>query len=432
MKDTRFSIRTRLLQLLGAAVFLATTVQAIVAYHVALNEVDTISDYHMQQSAYSLRHNELRSVSRREGAPAEDPDFSLVISPLPTATAVEPHPNGFSTRQIGNKTFRVFSVPTGSMLIEAFHDMEIRRHNARVLAFRTILPILLLGPILMLMVWWTVSRALRPVHNARHEIAKREAGDLRPLPTDAVPIELLPFVQEINALFRRVSDAFAAQQNFVADAAHELRSPLTALRLQVQALQRTTDAEQHKLASARLLSGIDRTSRLVEQMLTLAREEASASDGETCALPQVVRLALSDVLPRAQERDLDITASLSDDVPDDALMIRAGIEVMRRMLRNLLENAVKYTPTGGRIHITLQKDAGQCALNIEDSGPGIPEAERNQAFERFHRGSGHDVEGSGLGLAIVQAIASRHAVQLALDQSPELGGLRVTLRFRAA
>ncbi|MDR3412441.1 MAG: ATP-binding protein, partial [Formivibrio sp.] len=343
---------------------------------------------------------------------------------------VTPVARGFSTRQIDGKPFRVFTVHSRTMLIEVMHDMSVRSRMARQLAFRTVLPILILGPILLLIVLWSIAHALRPLQTSREEIAQREANDLRALRTENVPGELLPFIQEINVLFLRVSDAFTAQQHFVADAAHELRSPLAALRLQVQAMQRATTNEKRHVLAERLLMGIDRATRLVEQMLVLAREEASVSDSACTDLPQVVRLALSDILPQAQARSIDVGADSFGEVPDGQFSIRGSTEALRILVRNVLENAVKYTPPSGTINLLLHRDTNQTVLTIEDSGPGIPAEERDRVFERFHRSAENDVEGCGLGLSIVQAIATRYGVSIVLGQSVQLGGLSVVLRFQ--
>ncbi|HSD38588.1 MAG TPA: ATP-binding protein [Rhodocyclaceae bacterium] len=429
-----YSIRRRLIIILGLTVSLVTLVQAAVAYRVALREVNDISDYHMTQIAFAVR----RGMPEPASPPPthrllddEDRSFSLLVSPLPATPAKEPV-RGFSTRQIGDKVFRVFSLPTRTELIEVLNDEATRSNNASKLALRTILPILMLGPLLLLTVWWGISRALRPLVKSRNEIAQRGANDLHALETRGVPEELLPFIVEINVLFARITTAFTAQQYFVADAAHELRSPLAALRLQVQGLQRATTTDARNIAAGRVMAGIDRATRLIEQMLVLAREESMAPDPAPGDLAQIVRLALSDVMPLAQARHIDIGANLNtDDTPFD---IRCNAEALRILLRNLLENAVKYTPEKGVVELTLLREqrgeASLITLRVEDSGPGIPADEHTQIFERFRRGnSKHETCGSGLGLAIVQAIAERHRIQIELGRSAQLGGLAVTLHF---
>ncbi len=222
-----------------------------------------------------------------------------------------------------------------------------------------------------------------------------------------------------------------AQQHFVADAAHELRSPLAALKLQVQGLQRAGDDAARGVAVARLAAGIDRATRLVEQLLVLARSEAGAAPApEPVALAEVVRLALADAMPAAQARQIDLGLGAAD-----AATVPGQHEALRILVRNLLDNAVKYTPAGGRVDVGIQADAGTVVLTVEDSGPGIAPGERARVLDRFYRSEevqAGQVQGSGLGLAIVQAIAQRHGAELALDASPRLGGLRASVRFARA
>jgi two-component system OmpR family sensor kinase len=245
---------------------------------------------------------------------------------------------------------------------------------------------------------------------------------------------------ELNALFARARGELEARKNFVADAAHELRSPLTALKLQAQALRRPVEAGDdpgtREAAVARLNQGIDRTIHLVEQLLALARAEggeATAAEPLHTAtdLHEVARLAVADVLSHAQARGIDL--GLDEASTHQALRVRGDTEALRALLRNLLDNAVKYTPAPGRVDVSLTREADQAVLRVDDSGPGIPEAERERVFDRFIRGelagAASRVTGSGLGLAIVRAIADRHGATLTLGSSPALGGLRVECRL---
>jgi two-component system OmpR family sensor kinase len=239
-------------------------------------------------------------------------------------------------------------------------------------------------------------------------------------------------VDELNLLFGRVRDAFDAQKTFVADAAHELRSPLTALKLQAQALRAnagTDDTPAGRDAGiTRLNQGIDRAIRLVEQLLVLAREEAGApSAGAPVDLDVVVRLAVADVLPQARLKQIDLGVAETPTLPAP---VRGEPEALRVLLRNLLDNAVKYTPPAGRVDVSLAVTGGRPVLTVQDSGPGIAPEERERVFDRFYRASGSAGEtGSGLGLAIVQVIAGRHGATLELGRSEQLGGLLVSVTF---
>jgi two-component system OmpR family sensor kinase len=309
-------------------------------------------------------------------------------------------------------------------------DLAVRRQMAGGLALRSVLPVAVMAPLLMLVVGWVITRSLQPVARVRRQLSARDAADLSPVSEAGLPDEVRPLVQELNALFGRVGRAFATQRHFVADAAHELRSPLAALKLQAQALQRAPDAAGRELAAARISAGIDRATRLMEQLLSLAREEASAASGARAGpvrLADMARLALADAAPAAQSRRIDLGLQHADDA-----VVDGHPEALRMLLRNLIHNAVKYTPEGGRVDVGVHAQAaGGARLLVEDSGPGIDAAERERVFDRFYRVPGTESTGSGLGLAIVRAVAEQHGAQVALDASPRLGGLRVTLDLPA-
>ncbi|MGE6339957.1 ATP-binding protein [Acidovorax sp. NPDC077664] len=337
---------------------------------------------------------------------------------------------GFTDVQARGGTYRVFSMQTRSQVIQVAQNMAARRGMARALALRTLAPLAFMAPLLVLAVWWGVSRSLAPVERVRRQLAQRQADDLSPVSDAQLPDEVQPLVSELNLLFERVQRAFDAQQHFVADAAHELRSPLAALRLQLQGLQRAGDDAARAAAIERLSSGIDRATRLVEQLLTLARQEAGAAapgaHTEPVDLQAVAQLALADVAPAAQARSIDL--GLLD---SDAATVPGNAEALRMLVRNLLDNAVKYTPAGGRVDLQVRRAAdGQAVeLTVEDSGPGIAEEHRARVMQRFVRETSDGAPGSGLGLAIVQAIAQAHSAVVALDASPRLGGLRATVRW---
>ena len=434
MKFRTHSLRAHLLATLAAAITLTTLIQAGFAYRVALDEVGQISDFHMERFAHAAYRRIMAGAE--EGTYIEMPGsgdrgFWLMVSSLkaPLPPQLPTAETGFSSRLSDGHTYRVFTLCTTTQKIEVVQDMAARSLEASRVAFRTTLPVLVIAPFLMLTLWWVISRALRPIRTSRREIANRFPDDLRPLSTRQVPEELLPFVNEINSLFVRISHAFAAQQSFIGNAAHELRSPLAALRLQVQSLQRAQTPEARQKATERLLAGIDRATRLIAQMLELARADAPASSFERTDLPSLIRLALSDALPSAQTRQIEVSANLPEDAPPDCFGFTGNVEALRTMLRNLLENAIKYAPQNGAVLINLSRTPTELVLEIEDNGPGIPGEERAEIFDRFKRGAAPKAEGCGLGLAIVKTIADRHRINITLADSPRLGGLATILHF---
>ena len=436
------SLRGRLLWFLLAAITIVAVAQALIAYRAALRDADEIFDYHMRQMALSLRSN--TPLSNTEAGPAGEapdennemlvqvwtPDGVQVFRTLTHEKLPQHAVLGFSTVRANKTTFRIFSIQTPTQTVQVAQDMAVRRNMAGNLALRTVAPIAVMMPILMLVVWWVVSGSLAPVARVRTQVASRQADDLSPVSEADLPDEVLPLVHELNLLFGRVRTAFDAQQNFVADAAHELRTPLAALKLQAASLNRADSDEARALAIARLSAGIDRATRLVEQLLVLARQEAgSAGDGKNqpVDLAELARRAIADMASAAQAKHTDLGLQRAD-----AASVSGQAAALAILVRNLVDNALKYTPAGGTVDVAVINEAerGVC-LTIEDSGPGIPEEERERVFDRFYRIAGSEAGGSGLGMAIIKAIADRHGATLSLGQSERLGGLSVSVQFPA-
>ena len=291
------------------------------------------------------------------------------------------------------------------------------------------LPVALLAPLLMLIVWWVVGRALAPIERLRRQLAARGAADLAPLPTGGLPAEVLPLVTGMNGLLARLAAAWQQLADFTADAAHELRSPLAALRLQVQSLQRADTEQARAVATGRLLAGVDRATRLVEQLLALARHDGDADAvREPVDLPVLARQALQEADAEAQARGIALRLE-----GDASLWLDARPQALAVLLRNLIDNALRHTPAGGQVCVAVQRRPdGVAELAVEDSGPGIPAAERQRVLDRFYRVPGAAGHGSGLGLAIVQAVARRHGAQVVVQASPRLGGARLAVIWPAA
>ena len=435
MKVTH-SLRGRLLWFLLAAISIAAIAQATIAYRTARDDADEIFDYHMQQMALALRSSaplsNLDAARAGIDADAENnellvqvwtPDGVQIFRTVSRAQLPQHAVLGFSNVKTNGTTFRIFSVQTSSQTVQVAQDMAVRRNMAGNLALRTVGPIAVLMPILMLVVWWVVSGSLEPVARVRTQVAARQADDLSPVSESGLPDEVRPLVHELNLLFGRVRTAFAAQQNFVADAAHELRTPLAALKLQAVSLERADSVEARQVAIGRLSAGIERATRLVEQLLVLARQEASAAGGsktQQVDLSELARRTIGDLIGVAQHKGVDLGLQQADEASvngqADGLMI---------LMRNLVGNAVKYTPPGGTVDVAVRG----ASIVVEDSGPGIALEERERVFDRFYRIAGSETAGSGLGLAIVKAIAERHGATLTLGQSARLGGLSAVVTF---
>ena len=288
------SLKRRLLGFILVAILLAAVVQAVTAYRGALRQADALFDDHLQQMALSRRGG--IPLGLPPDGPREDANYDLLVqiwgqdgtqifrstrSALPPRAVV-----GFSDVEAHGNRYRVYTLQTPLQTVQIAQDLSARTARARALALRAVLPFAWLTPLLMLAVWWIIRRSLAPIEQTRRVVASRAANDFSPLEDAGLPDEVRPLVDELNLLFGRVRQAFEAQKNFVADAAHELRSPLTALKLQAQALRRVdADPVAREAAVARLNAGLDRAIRGVEQLLLLAREEAGSAQASDAAGP---------------------------------------------------------------------------------------------------------------------------------------------------
>ena len=436
------SLRARLLLSLLAALAGAAVLVGGLTYRNVLRQTEALFDYQLRQMALSLRDQ--GEIAPGNAAALQDEDLDFVVQiwhvdgrsvyasrahqDLPNRTAL-----GLSEIQVGKARWRSFAVAARDRVIQVAQPVRIREGLAADAALRSVLPLLAAAPLMAALLWWLIERSLRPLARVARQVGEQDATGLTPLPATGLPEEVAPLVTALNALLDRLGLAWAGQRAFVADAAHELRSPLTALKLQAQVLRRLgeTDAPEpeRQAALAALIAGVDRAGRLVEQLLALARTEPGAPQ----PAPQPVALAalLGQVLadeaaPLAASRGSQLVLTA-----DDSLAVPGDAAELRVLVRNLVDNALRYSPPGGTVQITLAASPAGPLLTVDDSGPGIPKAERERVFERFVRGAASaETTGSGLGLAIVRQIARRHGAGVALGISP-LGGLRVSLQFGA-
>lgn len=442
------SLRVRLTGLLLLAVLLTACIQAVITWRAASAETEAVFDAQMERTALSLTGGLTSAVLGDDPLTPDVGADDLILqiwrldglmlyrsrsARLLPQQAIQ----GFSNVRGNGVDYRVFTLRTPLQVIQVAQDLAFRRKMAGQLALRAVLPVVSLAPILMLIVWWVVGRALAPVERVRKQVAARRAHDLAPLSIEELPAEVLPLVMEMNGLLAHLASALEALQNFTADAAHELRSPLAALRLQLQGLQRAEDPDTRRMALQRLLAGIDRATRLVEQLLALARQEGSGSNSNLTPV-SLTRLAHEAIADFAREAELRGIA-LSIQGIDSDVVVEGDSESLKLLLRNLVENALRYTPEGGlvRVRVCLEASADapgklRARLIVEDSGPGIVPQERVRVLDRFYRVAGASGHGSGLGLAIVRAVADRHGARIHLGESQDLGGLKVEIQFSGA
>ena len=433
------TLRVRLLLSLLAVLVVAALAMGGSVYWNVLRQTESLFDYQLRQMALSLRDQ--GEIGPEDARALADGQLDYVIQiwredgheVYATQLQTEPPARavlGFADIAAGGIVWRTFSVETRDRVIQVAQPERVRHERAAQAALRSVVPLLAVAPALALVIGWLVSRSLAPLQRLAVEVRARDSGSLQALPVAGLPEEVLPLVQSLNALLDRLGSALAAQRHFVGDAAHELRSPLTALKLQVQVMRRAPDDATRDAAARALTAGVDRATRLVEQLLALARSEAGPPREATAApLAELVRQAMADVGPFAATRGTTLELDVADGA---AALTVAGDADVSVLARNLIDNAVRYSPHGGRVSVWVGGDAANPSapvLQVDDDGPGIPEADREMVFDRFvRRDNAADQTGSGLGLAIVRQVALRQGAQVVLSESPA-GGLRVRVTW---
>lgn len=333
------------------------------------------------------------------------------VLPLPATLA-----DGLHTLEVGGETFRVLVKTTASgERIAVAQESGFRNEIARDGALRTVMPFLILVPVLLLIVADLVRKMFQPIAALSKEIDQRAEQELHPVEDRHLPVEVRPFAVAINRLLARVGQSMESQRRFVADAAHELRSPLTAMSLQAE---RLAEAEMSSVARERLTvlrQGIERGRSLLDQLLTLAKAQ-SATDlpKSPVSVQSIYRRVLEDLMPLAEAKHIDIGVEGTQ----DARVWASQLDLLT-IVKNLVDNAIRYTPEGGRVDLSVGVSEGKVVLRIQDSGPGIPLAERDRVFDPFYRTLGSEQIGSGLGLSIVQTIANRIGAEIRLDFSDQ-------------
>lgn len=298
------------------------------------------------------------------------------------------------------------------VLIEVGETTEKRSQLANKIIASVILPQFVIIPLAVILVWFGLSQGLRPLTRLRDRIEARREADLSPIALRRVPEELRPLTEAFNSMLARMQQNVAAQRRFIADAAHQMRTPLTGLKTQAQLAMRETDPAELRHALRQILNGADRASHLVDQLLALARAEASEHSQQTLValdLDHLLREVVENWVVQALEKCIDLGYE-----PAGSVLILGNAFLLREMINNLLDNALRYTPSGGRVTARVVAQGDFALLEIEDSGPGISDAESQRVFDRFYRVDGSDGEGSGLGLAIVREIAEVHQAAASL------------------
>jgi two-component system sensor histidine kinase QseC len=447
------SLQRRILLLVLAMVSGIWLFAAVLIWRDASHELDELLDGHLAQAAALLVVQQTHADGDDDDDLADAPSLhkyapkvafqvyhegQLVMrsqnAPLLPMAKAEP---GFKSVHFPNGSdWRVFVTRGAEKDILVFVGEEVDSRNSILWAVLRglLLPLLIALPALTLAVWWAVRRGLEPLRELSLQLGQRRASDVQPLALTPMPTEIQPVVQSLNALFERIGRMVAGERRFTADAAHELRTPIAAIRTQAQVAQGAGgDIAQREHALQATLAGCDRATRLVEQLLTLARLEATAPSPSTPALgpgntnvSAVTRRIAAELVPTAQARRQ--TLELDAEQP---CLIAADDLLTGVLVRNLLDNAMRYSPEGAMVQAEVRCDANQCTLTVQDSGPGMSREEMARLGERFFRVLGSEQPGSGLGWSIVRRIAGVSGANLRVSRSEKLGGLCIQVSWPA-
>jgi signal transduction histidine kinase len=358
-----------------------------------------------------------------------DRDNRLATSSWPTLQLPRQETAGFHDVTVGNGSWRVYTVQSPDRTVQSAQSLEFREQVVREHAQSTATPIVLLIPVSAIMLWLVLHFALRRLELVAQAAARQNEHSFGDLPVEHAPDEIRPLVDAVNTLLGRLREAFAAQRRFVQDAAHELRTPITAMSLQLENFKNSCSDVRLNEELVHFEKGLARTKRLVEQLLRLARQETPRTPAPptTIALDELLRSMIGDFMPFADRRCIDLGCAA-----DIGATVTANKDELRSLLHNLLDNALRYTPQGGVVDVTLHNDTGVVTVEIVDSGPGIANDLLPRVFDRFYRIEGSDSEGSGLGLAIAKNAAEHNRVGLELNNRVDCSGLIARVRFLTA
>ncbi|MDE1943303.1 MAG: sensor histidine kinase N-terminal domain-containing protein [Betaproteobacteria bacterium] len=439
------SLRLRLVLLLSLAAGITLSAAVYFTHRAARQELDALFDAQLSETA-----NVLLGTARREmvekiehGTDAMpvateyeqtlvyqiwDSNGLIVRSAAAPPSPLGPSAAGFIQARVGGKPWRVLTRwdPAHEFMIQIAEPMAGREHVARLIALKMLAPSVTIIPLLTLLIWLSVGTGLRPLRQLRREVVQRSARRLEPLALQSVPIEVTPLVAALNDLFGRLRQSIESEKRFTADAAHELRTPLAALKTQAQVAQRAQSPEDRGIALQHVIEGVDRATHLIEQLLTLARvdPETASHLHQPVPLRALAVQALSRAASFAHQRQIELALDEGEE-----MLVNGHEGHLDILLRNLLDNAIRYTPAGGQVQTRIIRSEKKTVLTVCDNGPGIPVAERRRALERFYRLPGSTAEGSGLGLSIVQRIAERHGAEVSLLPGPDGRGLCVRIVF---
>ncbi|RFC34546.1 MAG: two-component system, OmpR family, sensor histidine kinase QseC [Candidatus Nitrotoga sp. MKT] len=439
----RTSLKQRLLVLALTAITLVWLGVTAFTYHNAREEFGEVLDAHLAQAAallvvqssHDLDELEtehaplLHKYARRVAFQVWDKGHQLRLHSVNAPQ--QPLANeerGFSDHTIDGHHWRVFSTwnESAEYLIQVAERADVRDELARSIAGNMLKPLVISLPLLALLLWIAVARGLRPLDKLTREVEQRAPDNLAALDASSAPREVVPLIERLNRLFIRIEASMQKERRFTADAAHELRTPVAAIKAQAQVARAACGEAERNHALDNAILGCDRAAHLIEQLLTLARIDTLGNDvTETCQLRVIAAEVIAAIAPAALSQHVRLELTEGTEVE-----VRCNPVLLRILLRNLIDNAVRHTQPGTSVWVSITNQQGLACLSVNDNGPGIPEAELARVTERFYRPIGTSASGSGLGLSIVNRIAEIHGASLKIAPQISGAGLSVTVVFK--
>jgi two-component system sensor histidine kinase QseC len=439
----RRSIRRELLLVLLGSVALIWIATSVLSYLDARHELDELLDAHLAQTASLLvaqggreadevdvEHAPLlHRYGRRVAFQFWEHGRVLRLHSVSAPNArLSPQLEGFSDATVDGERWRVFSAWDADRryLVQVGERSDARDEIVAKIAQNLLWPLAVALPALGLLVWLGIARATRPLQLIHREVGERAPDNLSELDVGEAPAEVAPLIDSLNRLFGRVAASLENERRFTADAAHELRTPLAALRAQAQVARGALDDAERRRALDNVIAGCDRAAHMIDQLLTLARlePEGFVARREPCDLREMARAAIAEAVPAALARSIEIELASGPPVT-----VHGDARLLAILLRNVLDNAVRYSPSNSTIRVGVARDDRAASLRIADEGPGVPAEERARLGQRFHRLPGTQASGTGLGLSIVKRIAEIHGATVTFAETVPGAGLSVTVAF---
>jgi len=442
------SIRRNLLLLVLGAVFLAWVVISFFIYYSIQHEIEEVYDAQLAQNAKLLASLIRHELEESHQLQIDTDDFlplvhryeakiSFVIyhgdgtlmtrSPSSSILPVNKQLTGFEKIQVDGKVWYTYNLrdPKTNLLIQTAQRHDVRAEMVAYINHGIVVVMLAALPFIALLLWVSIGRGLRPLVRLADTISGRSIYQLDQITFEGVPTEARPIIGALNSLFDRLYQAFEKERRFTADAAHELRTPLAGIKTQAQVAMRSTESEERQQAIMQVITGVERSTKLVNQLLILARVDADQHITKTgFDLKQLCAAIIGEKINSALAKHIDISLQGESDV-----RMSGNEELIRTLIVNLVSNAIRYTPDKGHIVVSVTAELESVVISVKDSGPGIPESLQVQVFDRFRRGEHPDIPGSGLGLSIVSRIAELHRAKIELGQGLNNTGLDIKVIF---